>query len=407
MAEADQTDQTTDTETTKSSESAIPVTAKPSPKVSHLHRGWFIVAVLLLSLAFGFFGGWLAFESFANQSNQQLASSPQTLIIKEGEAISEVAERVDPSVVSIVVESSSANSFFFGAVEQESAGTGIILTENGRIVTNRHVIDGNVSNIKVVTSDGTEYDDVEIIDKDPFNDIAFLQINGASGLTPAELGDSDDVKVGQRVIAIGNALGRFDNTVTSGIISGLSRPVLAGGASDDIPDNLENLLQTDAAINPGNSGGPLVSIDGKVVGINTAVAGGAENIGFAIPINDVKQGITSVEENGRIIKPYLGVRFVTVNPVLAAELNLPVEEGALIDLENPATAILSGSPAEKASLQSGDIIIKVGDTDINSSHSLSRTITQFQVGDVTTVTFLRDGQEQTVEVTLEEAPDSL
>jgi serine protease Do len=375
------------------------VIQKPSSKI------WIVILFMLMSIGFGYLGGALATsKNGLDSSNSEVNTQ---VVLSQSEAIAKVAEEVSPSVVSINVKSTeTTNSFFYGPREQvsRSAGTGIILSEDGLIVTNRHVVLENATGLTIVLSDGTEYTDVEVVGRDDFNDIAFLQIKDAKDLKPAKLGDSDKARVGDAVVAIGNALGRFDSTVTSGIVSGLGRPIQAGTSAADT-EVLENLMQTDAAINPGNSGGPLVNINGEVIGINTAVAGNAQNIGFAIPINDVKPGITSVENNGELIRPYLGVRYIMLDAKIAKELEIGVDRGALISADAGERAVISGSPAAEAGLKENDVILKVNDAEINEDNSLVSTIGRYQVGDKVNLTIYRDGQEQNVEVTLKEVPD--
>jgi serine protease Do len=238
--------------------------------------------------------------------------------------------------------------------------------------------------------------------------VAFVRIT-ASNLPVIELGDSGAVKVGQRVVAIGNALGQFQNTVTDGIISGLSRGVTAGDGSTAFgvtnSEQLQNLLQTDAAINPGNSGGPLVNLDGQVIGINTAVAGQAQNIGFAIPINEVKPLIASVRNAGRIIRPYLGVRYVAIDQQVATQNNLSVTSGAWVQAADDANpGVVADSPAAKGGIKEGDIITKIGNDKVDATHSLQSLIGKHKVDEKVTVTVLRDGKTQTLEVTLQAAP---
>jgi len=227
-------------------------------------------------------------------------------------------------------------------------------------------------------------------------------------LPTVELADSGSVTVGQQVVAIGNALGQFQNTVTEGIISGLSRGVTAGddsGATGS-SEQLQNLFQTDAAINPGNSGGPLVNLDGQVIGIDTAVAGqGSQNIGFAIPINDAKPLIASVKSTGKITRAYLGVRYVALDQQAAQANNLPVSDGAWVqaaDDQNPG--VLPGSPADKGGVKEGDIITKVNGDTIDSTHSLQSLIGKYKPGDKVTLTVNRGGKTMTLGVTRQEAP---
>ena len=259
-------------------------------------------------------------------------------------------------------------------------------------------------------SDGTKFDNVEIIGRtnasDPL-DIAFLKIKDTKGakLSPAKLGDSSKVQVGDKVIAIGNALGQFQNTVTAGIISGFGRNVEAGNGISS-SEFLQNLLQTDAAINEGNSGGPLVNINGEVIGINTAIAGnGAENIGFAIPLSDIQGLIKSVLEKGKLERPYLGVRYVTLTDDYAFQFNLPVKRGAyLAPGANGGSPVSPSSPAEKAGLKEKDIIIEINGNKIDEKNSLISLISKYGVGDEISLKILRDGKEQTLKTTLEAAP---
>jgi serine protease Do len=215
------------------------------------------------------------------------------------------------------------------------------------------------------------------------------------------------MKVGDSVIAIGNALGQFQNTVTSGIVSGHGRSVQASDGSGTSFENLEDLFQTDAAINEGNSGGPLVNLDGEVIGINTAIAaGGAQNIGFAIPINNVTGLIDSVKGGGKLQRPYLGVVYLSLTNDLAEEYNLSAKRGAYIAPRSVigADPIISGGPAEKAGVKVGDIITELDDVAIDQNNSLSALVNKHKVGDKLKLTLLRDGKEMTLDVTLGAAP---
>lgn len=367
-------------------------------------------SVVFISLLMGFLGGWMALTLFnSNGLIQPSTSSSDTsstvIVDKDSQAIRNVAKKVGPSVVSITVETEVENPFFSRIFTQSGAGTGIILTKDGLILTNRHVVPENVSSVKVVLSDGTNYDDVEVVDRDAFNDLAFLQIKDVDNLTPAKLGDSSQVEVGDRVVAIGNALGQFSNTVTSGIISGIGRPVTASEGYSQ--ETLSNLLQTDAAINPGNSGGPLVNINGEVIGLNTAMAGGAENIGFAIPINDAKSDISSVQQEGRIIRPYLGVRYIGLTSDIAKDLDLSVDRGAYLYANRGKSAIIPDSPADKAGLKDEDIITEVNGEKVDGLNDLSSLLGKYKVGDEVSLKVIRGDKEITVKATLEEAPDNL
>lgn len=367
-----------------------------------------IIFAVIIGLLSGFLGGLTA----VRLSPDVLVDSQtinQQVIETEGEIIADLVERVSASVVSIDVTGSvtSFNPFFGESFsEVDSAGTGIIISEDGLILTNKHVLPEALTTATVELSDGTVYEDTEVIGRDPFSDIAYLKIKGVNDLTPAPLGDSDQVRVGQKVIAIGNALGEFDTTVTSGIISGLGRPIIAGTGLD--AERLSNLFQTDTSINPGNSGGPLLNLNGEVIGVNTAVAGNAENIGFAIPINDVKSGIASVRENGELIRPYLGVRYVMLDAALAAEFEIETTEGAMI-IGGPGNqdGILDDGPAAKAGLQEDDIILQVNDITLSEAMPLPNVVSRFQVGEEIILKVKRGSDTIDVAVTLERAPEDL
>ncbi len=380
-------------------------TKQPVKRENSNDKIWQILTFMMATVMLGYLGGWLAVR---NSDGVTTVSNSQ-YVLQESELIADVAERVSPSVVSISVvqETATRDSFFFGGSTFESAseGTGIILNKEGLVVTNKHVIPETATSVNVVLFDGTEYTDVEVIGRDPFNDIAFLQIKDVNDLQPATLGDSSVARVGDKVIAIGNALGRFDTTVTSGIISGKGRPIVAGNGIE--AEQLQNLLQTDTAINPGNSGGPLVNVNGEVIGINTAVSGEGQNIGFSIPINDVKPGITSVEQNGELIRPYLGVRYVNITDDIAADLELEVNRGAFITASDDQLAILGDSPAAKAGLQKDDVITMINDIPIDEVNPLVTTVSKFAVGDTISLTILRAGETLVIDVVLEAAPDDI
>lgn len=368
-----------------------------------------VVFLLLATLSLGFVGGWLGSTAKENQATTTISKADQRVVLSESQLISDIAKTVGPSVVSVDVTSQTQQFDFFGRarqVEQRSAGTGIIISDSGYIVTNRHVVDANTTKVSVTLSDGTKLDDVEVVgrtaDSDTL-DVAFLKIKDTKGkkLTAAKLGDSSKVQVGDKVVAIGNALGQFQNTVTSGIISGYGRSIEAGG-QDSAVESLQNLFQTDTAINEGNSGGPLVNIKGEVIGINTAIAGGgAENIGFAIPINDVQGLIKSVFATGKVERPYLGVRYIALADEYAKEFNLSVNRGAYLAPQSGGAAIISDGPAAKAGLKEKDIITKVNGTAIDEKNSLISLIGRHSVGEKVELTIIRDGKEQKISVTLE------
>lgn len=381
---------------------------------------------LIASLAMGFLGGYLGASANKNNNlvNGTTVSQQKQIATSQGNLIASIAKNVGPSVVSINVvtqqdNAPAPNDFFgFGVPNQnqtqEAAGTGIIISSEGVVMTNRHVVPAGTTNVSITLADGTKLDDVTVIGRTNSNDsldIAFLKINNLKGhkLTPAEIGDSSKLHVGDTVVAIGNALGQFSNTVTSGIISGFGRSVVAGsGGSSTDAESLDNLIQTDAAINEGNSGGPLVDTDGQVIGINTAVSGQGQNIGFAIPINDVNGLIKQVLSTGKFQRPYLGVRYVGLTADVAKQYNLSVDQGAYVlpavDASQPS--VLSGSPAEKGGVKEGDVITAVDGTKIDQNHSLTSLISQHAVGDTVHLDVLRDGKTITLDVTLEAMPQS-
>ncbi len=366
-----------------------------------------VALCVLSSMSAGFVGGWLGANSYEHQGDSGLSKSQR--VVDESEVISDIAETVGESVVSVNVKSRGSATNFFGYTEQfdqESAGTGFILSDDGVVLTNRHVVPEGVSEVSVTLSDGTELTDVEVLGRtassDPL-DVAFLKIKNNEGkdLIPVKLGNSIEMKVGQKVVAIGNALGQFQNSVTTGIISGYGRSITAGDRSGS--DTLQNLFQTDAAINQGNSGGPLVNINGEVIAVNTAVAGGgAENIGFAIPIDDIKGLITSVLEKGKFERPYLGVRYIQLNAALSEQLELDQKNGAyIVSGRQGEDAIAPDSPASKAGLQEEDIIVEVNGEEVNENTTLVTLVGRNQVGDEITLKIIRDGKEQDVKVLLE------
>jgi serine protease Do len=375
-----------------------------------------IIGVILLCFFAGIGGGWLGAHEYNN--GRTLASSTaakQQYISDESSLIASIAKNVGQSVVSVDVQGQATTQDFFGYGQTqttEAAGTGFIISSDGIIVTNRHVVPSGTTSVSVTTADGTTFDNVQVIGRtadSSSQDVAFLKINDLKGKTliPVTLGDSSKMQVGDRVIAIGNALGQFQNTVTSGIISGFGRDVTAGDQSGaQSNENLTDLFQTDAAINEGNSGGPLVNINGEVIGINTAIASNAQNIGFAQPINDVKGLVASVLGGGKLEQPYLGVRYVSLTNDIAKEFNLKTTRGAYITSGSGQQAVVAGSPADKAGLSDHDVITKVNNITIDDKTSLTAALSRFKVGDKVTLTIVRDGKTITKEATLEAAPNS-
>ncbi len=278
-------------------------------------------------------------------------------------------------------------------------GSGFIVDEKGIIITNRHVVADADAEYMVVTDDNKKLK-AEILARDPLNDVAILKIEPpAEGLATVTLGDSGEIELGQTVMAIGNALGLFKNTVSSGIISGLSRSIAAQADVNSFQE-LRGLIQTDAAINPGNSGGPLVDIFGQTIGINVAVVFGAENIGFAIPINAAKRALDDLKKYGRIRRPFLGIRYLTVDQNLKEKLKLTVDYGALIACEEHA--IVPNSPANLAGIKEKDILLEINGEKITTDKPIQDFLENLAVNETIKLKILRDGENLEVKMTLSE-----
>lgn len=358
----------------------------------------FMLAVAVIFIV-GFLGGALG-GGLGKRVVEKIETGQKNITVQEQSATIDVVKKVSPSVVSITSEQSKLD--FFGRVQKaKGAGTGFIVKEDGLILTNKHVVSEKSADYSVFTSDGKEYK-AEVKALDSAYDIAFLKID-AKGLKPAELGSSDGIQVGQKVIAIGNALGQYQNTVTTGVVSAVGRAIEAGDSELGQTETLENLIQTDAAINPGNSGGPLVNIDGQVIGINTAIDQQAQGIGFAIPINLAKSALDSVVKTGKISRPMLGVRYINITKEFAARNNLTIDHGALIYASGRDLAVIPGSPAAKAGLAEEDIIVKIDDVELGEGKSLAGTLARYNVGDKVTITYLRYGKEHKADVVLAES----
>jgi len=379
---------------------------------------------------------WLK-ENILKQTVDQaedVFSSKKIIKISEESAVISAVEKVSPAVVSIIVSKdlpvieqyyqSPFGSDFFrqffgddfsdffgfsapryrqkGTEKREiGGGTGFLISADGYVATNEHVVLDEEAEYTVLMNDETKHE-AKVLARDPITDLAILKIKG-SNFPFVELGDSSILKAGQSVIAIGNALGEFRNTVSTGVISGLARSVIAGGYGIG-SEQLVGVIQTDASINVGNSGGPLLNLAGQVIGINTAMAAGAENIGFAIPINEVKNTINNVKEHGRIIRPWLGVRYVQINKAIAEANKLDVDYGALIvrGEERTDLAVIPGSPADKAGLEENDIISELNNKKIDSKNPLAKAIAKFKPGDEITLKVLHKVEEKEVKVKLEE-----
>jgi serine protease Do len=337
-----------------------------------------------------------------NSSNNTFQSGPQ-VIVQEKSNVIDVVKKVSPSVVSIAIKQSPRRIFDrspFGAdsstgtpTRESGIGTGFIVSANGVIVTNKHVVDASGQYV-VITNDNQKFD-VKNVTIDPMNDVAIIKVD-ANGLTPVEIGDSSKLELGQTLIAIGNALGEFKNTVTVGVVSGLDRTITAGDQVGSNSEKLGNVIQTDAAINPGNSGGPLLNIGGQVIGINTAVASGiAQNIGFAIPVNTVRPIINEYLATGKISRPYIGVRFQTITKRLAVLNEVP--EGAFV------SEAIQGGPAQKAGLQADDIITELNGTKLTEENQLTDVIRNFKVGQNIEIKYYREGAIKSAQITIGEA----
>ncbi len=385
----------------------LPPASAPQPAVPHKpKRLWTVVGSVFLCFVGSFLGAWLFVGSglVKIDASHTITDNRDKIVLQQGEVVADVFNKVSPSTVAITTRSTTSGSYFFGTQVTQGAGSGIIISKDGYVMTNKHVVPEGTSSVTVVTSDGKEYKNVVVVGRDPSNDLAFLKISGVNNLTPATIGDSGKVTPGQQVVAIGNALGIFRNSVTSGIISGLGRPIQASDGEGSA-ESLENLFQTDAAINPGNSGGPLVNLSGEVIGINTAISQEGQGLGFAIPVNDAKGLLNTVLKSGKVVKPYLGVRYVTLNSQIAQQLNLQVSEGALVRAGADGTsAVIDGSPAAKVGLRDGDIITKVNGQMLTSNSGLASHLGQFGVGDTVELTITRGGKEQKMKVQLEAFP---
>lgn len=280
-------------------------------------------------------------------------------------------------------------------------GTGFIISNDGLILTNKHVVADTGAEYTILTNDGKKYP-AKVLARDNIVDLAIIKIE-AINLTPIKLGDSDSIKVGQTAIAIGNVLGEFKNTVSVGVVSGLSRSVTASGGG--VAQTIYDVIQTDASINPGNSGGPLLNLAGRVIGINTAMVSGAQSIGFAIPINQAKRIINDILSFGVIKTPFLGVRYITITPSIKEDKKLLFDYGALIAKgENSEPAIIDNSPAAKAGLEESDIILEINGRRIDADNPLISRINLYSVGDKINLKIWRNGQIITLHVILAEKP---
>lgn len=373
-------------------------TGEPKKKNKAMATSIAIVLGIVVLLGLGVGGGVLLQNSLNPiNSSPSLSSGADgnVTITQEESSIAAVVDKVNPSVVSIVA--TTQTQYYYNTASGSAAGTGIIVSKDGYVMTNNHVIQ-NTSNISIIDSEGNKYQDVKVVGRDPLNDVAFLKISTEKEFTAAELGNSATLRTGQQVVAIGNALGQYSNSVTSGIISGTGRPITASSESG-ATESLTDLIQTDASINPGNSGGPLVNMAGQVIGINTAIVEDANGIGFAIPVNATKGILAGVLENGTVSRAYLGVNYLTITPDIAEQYNLRVKQGAYVYSSGSTSPVAKDSPAAKAGLQKGDIITKIGDQSLGQSGGLSSVMGVYRPGDKVTLTYLRGTETRTTDVT--------
>lgn len=400
---------------------------KEEPKAKRGKRILVIfLTIIIISALFGFWAGVFSVNVFYSDLKGYLQKlhinlpesnivSPYVPQTSQEEAVIKAVNEASPAVVSVIISKDlpvleqywqEFGPFQIpqyrqkGTEKQEvGGGTGFIISSDGMILTNKHVAEDAEADYTVLTNDGKKFP-AKILALDPVQDLAIMKIEG-SNFPVVKLGNSDTLQIGQTVIAIGNALGEFRNTVSVGVISGLGRTITASGGG--MVETLEDVIQTDAAINPGNSGGPLLNLKGEVIGINAAMASGAENIGFTIPINKAKRAIEQVKTKGKITYPFLGIRYVLITDDIQQKNNLPVNYGAwVVKGSQGEVAVSSGSAAEKAGIRENDIILEFNNEKITLENSLAKIIQKYNPGDKITLKILRAGQEKTIELTLDE-----
>ncbi|OGG23724.1 hypothetical protein A3A79_00765 [Candidatus Gottesmanbacteria bacterium RIFCSPLOWO2_01_FULL_43_11b] len=364
------------------------------------------IAAIVLIIGGVISSGRLGFK-WPTTSQQLPVPGERVKVVTEENVVIDVVDHASPSVVTVGISKTRRVGDIFefdpfdpfspfrrtpGESQQieQDIGSGFIVGADGLIVTNKHVVSDSDAKYRVITKDDKTYDVVKIY-RDPSNDLAIVKIV-ASGLQQIEMGDSDKIKVGQMAIAIGTALGEFRNTVTVGVISGVGRGVTAGSPFEGYVEKLDNVIQTDAAINPGNSGGPLLNSSGQVIGVNAAIAADGQNIGFAIPINVVKDALTNFNATGQFNRPFLGIEYRMITRQLAILNEVP--EGAYV------MDIVEGSAAEKGGLKEEDIITKIDGDKITETNDLAKTISSKKVGDTIELSIWRDGKELTLKITL-------
>jgi S1-C subfamily serine protease len=391
-----------------------PPASRPAPQPASSRGGagaGVVLAASLVAAVLASGGTFLALEASGALDTAQAASSitpslppaepagtHQPVVIDEQSAIVDVAAKVGPAVVKITVGSGGSVTDPL-SIPDAGVGSGMIYDANGWILTNHHVVQGG-DTLTVELQDGRTFPG-KVYGIDTLTDLAIVKVD-ATGLPTVTLGDSDALKIGQLTVAIGSPLGTYSNSVTSGILSARGRSITVEGGQ------LNNLLQTDTAINPGNSGGPLIDAGGNVIGINTAIATSAEGIGFAIPIDLAKPIMQQAVAGQQLARPYIGVRFETIDYQLAQQAGLSVQDGALIqDDTNGTPGVVPGGPADKAGVKSGDIITAIGGIALDGEHPLDAVISQFSPGQTVSLDILRNGQKVTVEITLGTRPPNL
>lgn len=402
-------------------------------------RGFIALTVIVSLIVGGFAGALGSFfvkpylektdwgkQFLQSEVNQQLTGQKKVVEVKEDSATIDVVKKVSPSVVSIVV-TKELESFYnltgpdifdfwnFGITvpkgsgqkekKEVGGGTGFVIGADGLILTNKHVVSDEQAEYSVVFSDGKRFE-AKVLGRDPVYDIAVLKIE-AKNLPVLAIGDSDKIEIGQTVIAIGNALSQYSNSVTRGVVSGINRKITAGDSFGGA-EVIEGAIQTDAAINPGNSGGPLLNLDGQVIGVNTAINWQGQSLGFAIPINQAKSVIASVKQFGKIVRPWLGVRYVQLNKEIATANKLKYDYGAMIlrGQNQKESAVVIGSPADKAGLKENDIILELNGKKLDDKAPLAQEVAKYKPGDTVSLKVARGEEMIEVKVKLEERSDN-
>ena len=423
-----------------------------SLKILKNKKFWGVLCLLIAGCIIGFSASISSMHYFPNQTQaflqyfkmpsvaMQESSEPTPSVytsnVSYEQAIIDAAKNVSPSVVSIVISENvptytqqwvnplgDNNSDPFGNLfpglnfqipqqvqngtqyQEVGAGSGFIVSSDGLVLTNKHVVSDSKADYTVYTNDGKKYK-AKVLALDPVEDLAVIKIQQPSEqpaitFPTVKLGDSSGIQIGETAIAIGNALGQFSNTVSVGVVSGLQRTISASDEMGNTSETLDNIIQTDAAINPGNSGGPLLNLKGEVIGIDTAVAQGSQSIGFALPINLAKRDIGQVASTNKIVYPFLGVRYVSVDDAVKKKYKLSVDYGAIVlKGVKGEPAVTAGSAADKAGIKENDVILEINGEKITSTNSMATIVQKYNPGDVITLHILRVGKEQDVKVTL-------